>query len=36
MRHIDPNEARAAAESAAGLRQLNERSREIFKRIDES
>jgi heat-inducible transcriptional repressor len=36
MRHIDPNEARAAAEAAAGLRQLNERSREIFKRIVES
>jgi heat-inducible transcriptional repressor len=36
MRHTDPNEARAAAEAAAGLRQLNERSREIFKRIVES
>jgi heat-inducible transcriptional repressor len=36
MRHTDPNEAKAAAEAAAGLRQLNERSREIFKRIVES
>ena len=36
MRHTDPNEARAAAEAAIGLRQLNERSREIFKRIVES
>ena len=36
MRHTDPNEARAAAEAAVGLRQLNERSREIFKRIVES
>jgi heat-inducible transcriptional repressor len=36
MRHIDPNEARAAAEAAIGLRQLNERSREIFKRIVET
>jgi heat-inducible transcriptional repressor len=36
MRHIDPTEARAAAEAAASLRQLNERSREIFKRIVES
>jgi heat-inducible transcriptional repressor len=36
MRHTDPNEARAAAEAAASLRQLNERSREIFKRIVES
>jgi heat-inducible transcriptional repressor len=36
MRHTDPNEARAAAEAALGLRQLNERSREIFKRIVES
>src|SRR6476619_5622524 len=36
MRHTDPNEARAAAEAAIGLRQLNERSREIFKRILES
>lgn len=36
MRHADPNEARAAAEAALGLRQLNERSREIFKRIVES
>ncbi|MGZ8416526.1 MAG: heat-inducible transcriptional repressor HrcA [Methyloceanibacter sp.] len=36
MRHADPNEARAAAEAALGLRQLNERSREIFKHIVES
>src|ERR1044072_3068032 len=36
MHHTDPNEARAAAEAAIGLRQLNERSREIFKRIVES
>lgn len=36
MRHIDPTEARAAAEAAASLRQLNERSREVFKRIVES
>jgi len=36
MRHTDPNEARAAAEAAVGLRQLNERSREIFKRIVET
>src|SRR3546814_10215392 len=36
MRHTDPNEARAASEAAIGLRQLNERSREIFKRIVET
>jgi len=36
MRHTDPNEARASAEAAIGLRQLNERSREIFKRIVET
>ena len=36
MRHTDPNEASAAAEAAASLRQLNERSREVFKRIVES
>src|SRR4030043_337530 len=36
MRHTDPIEARAAAEAAASLRQLNERSREVFKRIVES
>jgi heat-inducible transcriptional repressor len=36
MRHTDPIEARAAAEAAASLRQLNERSREIFKRIVET
>jgi heat-inducible transcriptional repressor len=36
MRHTDPGEARVAAEAAIGLRQLNERSREIFKRIVET
>ena len=37
MRHTDPNEAiKAATEAAAGLRELNERSREIFKRIVET
>jgi heat-inducible transcriptional repressor len=36
MRHTDPNETKAAAEAAIGLRQLNERSREIFKRIVET
>lgn len=36
MRHTDPIEARAAADAAASLRQLNERSREVFKRIVES
>src|SRR5262245_63806192 len=36
MRDTDVNEARAAAEAAVGLRQLNERSREIFKRIVEA
>ena len=36
MRHIDPIEARAATEAAASLRSLNERSREIFKRIVET
>jgi heat-inducible transcriptional repressor len=36
MRHTDPTEARPAAEAAASLRQLNERSREIFKSIVES
>src|SRR3989337_2364813 len=36
MRHTDPNEAREAAEADIGLRQLNERSREIFKRIVET
>lgn len=36
MRHTDANEMRAAAEAALGLRQLNERSREIFKRIVET
>ena len=36
MRHTDVNEAKVAAEAAVGLRQLNERSREIFKRIVEA
>ena len=36
MRYSDVNEARAPAEAAVGLRQLNERSREIFKRIVEA
>src|SRR6187200_1371901 len=36
MRHTDVNEARVAAEAAVGLRQLNERSREVFKRIVET
>ena len=36
MRHTDPAEAKAAAEAAASLRLLNERSREIFKRIVET
>jgi heat-inducible transcriptional repressor len=36
MRHTDPAEAKAAAEAAASLRRLNERSREIFKRIVET
>jgi heat-inducible transcriptional repressor len=36
MRHTDPAEAKAAAEAAASLRQLNERSREVFKRIVET
>jgi heat-inducible transcriptional repressor len=36
MRHTDPSEAKAATEAATGLRQLNERSREIFKRIVET
>jgi heat-inducible transcriptional repressor len=36
MRHIDPGEAKAATEAVSGLRQLNERSREIFKRIVET
>jgi heat-inducible transcriptional repressor len=37
MRHTDANEAiRAATEAAVGLRELNERSREIFKRIVET
>jgi heat-inducible transcriptional repressor len=36
MRHTDPGEAKVVAEAALGLRQLNERSREIFKRIVET
>jgi heat-inducible transcriptional repressor len=36
MGHTDVRGARAAAEAAVGLRQLNERSREIFKRIVET
>jgi heat-inducible transcriptional repressor len=37
MRHTDPHESiRAATEAAVGLRELNERSREIFKRIVET
>jgi heat-inducible transcriptional repressor len=36
MRHTDPAEAKAAADAAASLRRLNERSREIFKRIVET
>lgn len=36
MRHADPIETKAAAEAAASLRHLNERSREIFKRIVET
>jgi heat-inducible transcriptional repressor len=36
MRHADPIETKAAAEAAASLRRLNERSREIFKRIVET
>ena len=36
MGHTDVKGAKAAAEAAAGLRQLNERSREIFRRIVET
>jgi heat-inducible transcriptional repressor len=37
MRHTDMNEAlRATQDASAGLKQLNERSREIFKRIVET
>src|SRR4029077_9294583 len=37
MRHIDINDAtRAVQDASAGLKQLNERSREIFKRIVET
>jgi heat-inducible transcriptional repressor len=36
MYHTNPSEAKVAAEVAASLRQLNERSREIFKRIVET
>ena len=36
MGHTDVKGAKAAAEAAAGLRQLNERSREIFRKIVET
>lgn len=36
MGHTDVRGAKAAAEAAASLRQLNERSREIFKRVVET
>jgi len=36
MGHADVKGAKAAADAAAGLRQLNERSREIFRRIVET
>ncbi|ODR95716.1 heat-inducible transcriptional repressor HrcA [Methyloceanibacter stevinii] len=36
MGHTDVKSAMAAADAAAGLRQLNERSREIFRRIVET
>ncbi|MGI8724159.1 MAG: heat-inducible transcriptional repressor HrcA [Methyloceanibacter sp.] len=36
MRHTDATDAVRASEAAAGLRQLNERSREIFKNIVET
>jgi len=36
MGHNDVKGARLAAEAAVNLRQLNERSREIFKRIVET
>ncbi len=37
MRHTDINDAmRAVQDASAGLKQLNERSREIFKRIVET
>jgi len=36
MGHADVESAKAAAEAAIGLRQLNERSREIFRRIVET
>lgn len=36
MGHTDVNGAKAAATATAGLRQLNERSREIFRRIVET
>lgn len=36
MGHTDVKDAMAAADAAAGLRQLNERSREIFRRIVET
>ena len=36
MRHTDINAFRPVSDGAAGLRELNERSREIFKRIVEA
>ena len=36
MRHTDINAFRPASDGAVGLRELNERSREIFKRIVET
>ena len=36
MGHTDVKGAKAAAEAAVNLRQLNERSREVFKRIVET
>ena len=36
MRHTDINAFRPASDGAVGLRELNERSREIFKRIVEA
>ena len=36
MRHTDINAFRPASDGVVGLRELNERSREIFKRIVES
>ena len=36
MRHTDANTLRSLSDGPVSLRQLNERSREIFKRIVES